>query len=46
MLESVNGKTFKSLEGLYTFFKEHEDKEVKIKLSTFSESGNYYLTYS
>ena len=36
ILESVNGKTFESLEGLYTFFKEHEDKEVKIKLSILS----------
>ena len=45
ILESVNGKTFESLEGLYTFFKEHEDKEVKIKLSTFRGSDKYYLTH-
>ena len=45
MLESVNGETFESLEGLYTFFKEHEDKEVKIKLSTLRGSTKYYLTH-
>jgi len=45
ILESVNGKTFESLENLYTFFKENEDKEVKIKLSTFEGSDKYYLTH-
>ena len=45
MLESVNGKTFESFNDLYTFFKEHEGKDVKIKLSNFKGLEKYYLTY-
>jgi len=45
MLESINGKVFESLDNLYTFFEEHEGKEVKIKLSTFEGSDEYYLTH-
>ncbi len=45
-LESISGKAFHSLEGIYTFLKEQEGKEVKIKVSSFDGSDeSYYLTH-
>ena len=46
-LESLNGKVFESLDDLYTFFKEHEDKEAKFKLSSVSRGADekYYFTH-
>ena len=46
-LESVNGKVFESLDDLYTFFKEHEDKEAKFKLSSVTRGADekYYFTH-
>jgi S1-C subfamily serine protease len=45
MVKSVNGKTFESFDDLYTFFKEHEGKDVKFRLSNFAGLENYYLSY-
>ena len=46
-LESLNGKVFESLDDLYTFFKEHEDKEAKFKLSSVTRGADekYYFTH-
>ena len=46
-LESLNGKVFESLDDLYTFFKEHEGKEAKFKLSSVTRGADksYYFTH-
>ena len=45
-LELVDGKSFKALESLYFYLKEHAGKEIKIKTATTFGSDNYYLTHS
>ena len=45
-LDSINGKFFKTLGDLYAYFKEYEDKEIKIRLiSNRGSNSNYYLTH-
>ena len=45
-LDSINGKVFKTLGDLYAYFKEYEDKEIKIRLiSNRGSNSNYYLTH-
>ena len=45
-LELIDGKSFKTLESLYSYLKEREGKEIKIKTtSTGGSDVNYYLTH-
>lgn len=45
-LELVDGKSFKTLESLYSYLKEHEDNKIKIKTAaTGGPDDNYYLTH-
>ena len=42
----MNGKSFDTLEILYSYLKELEGKEIKIKTaSTGGSNANYYLTH-
>ena len=45
-LELIDGKSFNTLESLYSYLKEHEGKDIKIKTtSTGGSDVNYYLTH-
>ena len=45
-LELIDGKSFNTLESLYSYLKEREGKEIKIKTtSTGGSDVNYYLTH-
>ena len=45
-LESLNGNTFKTIKKLYSYLKENEGREMKMKiLSTEGTDENYYLTH-
>jgi S1-C subfamily serine protease len=45
-LELIDGKSFDTLEILYSYLKEHEGKDIKIKTaSTDGSNANYYLTH-
>ena len=45
-LELIDGKSFNTLESLYSYLKEREGKEIKIKtISTGGSDVNYYLTH-
>jgi S1-C subfamily serine protease len=45
-LELIDGKSFNTLESLYSYLKEREGKEIKIKTtSTGGADLNYYLTH-
>ena len=45
-LELIDGKSFNTLESLYSYLKEREGKDIKIKTtSTGGSDVNYYLTH-
>jgi PDZ domain-containing secreted protein len=45
-LELIDGKSFNTLKSLYSYLKEREGKEIKIKTtSTGGADLNYYLTH-